>query len=114
MEEDDIAAAMGFSSFGAPKKRKFDHSTTPPRPAASASGANSMRLGARPKMSGEGKAEGEGENCDTTTILESTETDPKGKLKQPTTSGLAAFLIRGQALPERPPPPQERDRKSVV
>lgn len=46
-EEDiDIAAAMGFGSFGSTKKRKFEH-TTSPRAAVDASGANSTQLDIR-------------------------------------------------------------------
>lgn len=48
-EEDiDIAAAMGFGSFGASKKRKFDH-TKSPQAIIESSGANSTKLGVRTK-----------------------------------------------------------------
>jgi len=50
-EEDiDIAAAMGFGSFGGTKKRKYDH-TTSPQAADGASGANTTQLGARTRKS---------------------------------------------------------------
>ncbi|KAF2007829.1 hypothetical protein P154DRAFT_419058 [Amniculicola lignicola CBS 123094] len=59
MTEDDIAAAMGFSSFGSTKKRKYDQANSP-KPKADSSGANSTRLGVRPKASStEGEAEGQ-------------------------------------------------------
>ena len=51
----EIAAAMGFSSFGNPlsnKKRKFNHQDTfmdASKPKSSGTGANSMQLGARQK-----------------------------------------------------------------
>ncbi|KAF2853896.1 hypothetical protein T440DRAFT_292962 [Plenodomus tracheiphilus IPT5] len=49
-EEDmDIAAAMGFGSFGGTKKRKYDHTKSPKPTADDASGANSTQLGVRPK-----------------------------------------------------------------
>jgi hypothetical protein len=50
-EEDlDIAAAMGFGSFGGTKKRKFDQ-TNSPKAKADVSGANSTQLGVRTKKS---------------------------------------------------------------
>ncbi|KAK3080854.1 hypothetical protein LTS18_012503 [Coniosporium uncinatum] len=87
-----IAAAMGFSSFGAQtihKKRKYnDDSVTDvmAKPGAK-TGANNTELGVRRKP-------------------DSAAADPagalrtKGKTKQPAApSGLAAFLAHGQTLP---------------
>lgn len=49
-EEDiDIAAAMGFGSFGNTNKRKYDRTQSPIASADDASGANSTQLGVRPK-----------------------------------------------------------------
>lgn len=94
IEEDDMvaadmAAAMGFSSFGGNKKRKFDASNSPKSQPAG-KGANSIPLGVRTKTS-----EHEGDDS----VLQSTEAPkPKGKQKQPPTSALADFLARGQVL----------------
>jgi hypothetical protein len=113
MEEDDIEAAMGFSSFGGTKKRKFEHS---PKAKVGASGANSTQLGVRPRIF---KAEGDREDAsqelshpggEDGTVVESTEvvqpptTNSKGKLKQPAATGLGDFLARGQNLPDKPNP----------
>jgi hypothetical protein len=107
MEEDDIAAAMGFSSFGNQKKRKFDQATSPPKPRDSASGANSTRLGVRPKFAESDV--GQGQDSPTwkeSAVVESTEPTEgpvdKGKLKQAAATSLADFLARGQKLPEKP------------
>ncbi|RAR03270.1 hypothetical protein DDE82_005280 [Stemphylium lycopersici] len=105
-EEDnaDIAAAMGFASFGGTKKRKFDHANSP-KARADASGANSTKLGVRTKTA---SAE--------TGIVDVAGADFVGQTKQaqadssvgsedttlPTGSGLASFLARGQNLPEKP------------
>lgn len=87
-EEDiDIAAAMGFSSFGGTKKRKFDHENSP-KAKADASGANSTKLGVRTKKVASGEAD---------------EPEASESKKTPATdSGLASFLARGQTLPETP------------
>ncbi|KAF2819838.1 hypothetical protein CC86DRAFT_374952 [Ophiobolus disseminans] len=54
MDEDeydsDIAAAMGFSSFGGTKKRKHSRTASPKPAEADASGANSTKLGVRTKV----------------------------------------------------------------
>lgn len=47
-ENIDIAAAMGFGSFGGTKKRKYDQASSP-KSKADASGANSTKLGVRTK-----------------------------------------------------------------
>ncbi|EUC51285.1 hypothetical protein COCMIDRAFT_87 [Bipolaris oryzae ATCC 44560] len=87
-EEDiDIAAAMGFSSFGGAKKRKFDHENSP-KAKADASGANSTKLGVRTKKVASREAD---------------EPEAAASKKIPATdSGLASFLARGQTLPETP------------
>jgi hypothetical protein len=113
MEDEDIAAAMGFSSFGSKKKRKFDQAHSPPSKDDS-SGANSTPLGVRLKIAGGihggEDAIGEAEHMvnDSASILESTEavpppaTNAKGKPKYAATTGLAAFLAHGQSLPDKP------------
>lgn len=126
--DDEIAAAMGFSSFGHSKKRKFDQADSP-RTKPGASGANVTQLGVRPRI----VAKGEGAEVDAATeAVEHVEaTDPAGnasqsearyptsnatsdakgkskarqKQKQPAATGLAAFLSRGQTLPEKPSHP---------
>lgn len=100
-ENADIAAAMGFGSFGGTKKRKFDH-TNSPKAKADASGANSTKLGVRMK-----KAAG--------TEEEDSEVSPQSNAHagaqktQAAGSGLASFLARGQSLPDKPPGTQNTD-----
>jgi len=108
MEDDAIAAAMGFSSFGATKKRKYDQ-TNSPKPKADASGANATRLGVRSKVEADNPHEGSTHTIGSETSghsIESHEASAKHKTKQkqkqPAATGLAAFLSRGQDLPERP------------
>ncbi|KAF2688017.1 hypothetical protein K458DRAFT_415092 [Lentithecium fluviatile CBS 122367] len=120
--DDEVAAAMGFSSFGATKKRKFDQ-TGSPKAKVDASGANMTQLGVRPRV----VAKGEDAGADAATeIVETIEaTDPAGnasqseshprasstnakskgkdKQKQKAATGLADFLSRGHTLPEKPP-----------
>src|SRR5688500_2928203 len=89
-EEDvDIAAAMGFSSFGATKKRKFDQTARSPKGRADASGANSTELGVRPKRT---------ENI----IQTGPQPSAQPQAHSQPASGLADFLARGQSLPDRP------------
>ncbi|KAH7118778.1 hypothetical protein B0J11DRAFT_75124 [Dendryphion nanum] len=113
MEEDDIAAAMGFSSFGG-TKRKFDQ-TNSPKMKPGGSGANSTELGVRTKRSPQKEHEDD-HSQPITTETEYTPNDAfdpnitpsfkgKQKQKQAASSGLAGFLTRGQSLPERPPVP---------
>lgn len=119
MEDDEIAAAMGFSAFGAaPRKRKYDNSGSPPRPtASSSSGANTTRLGARPKMEdgASGHAQDSSVEDRDSAVVESTETAPypatnaRGKLKQPAATGLAAFLALGSTLPDEQPPTAQQE-----
>ncbi|KAH7390669.1 hypothetical protein BKA66DRAFT_41658 [Pyrenochaeta sp. MPI-SDFR-AT-0127] len=106
MEEDDveIAAAMGFASFGGTKKRKFDP-TNSPKAKADASGANSTKLGVRSKRTAGTREE---EVFQDTTISPAHQA-PQSQAQIPDTaqeatapSGLAAFLARGQTLPEGP------------
>ena len=114
VENDDIAAAMGFSSFGGTKKRKYDQ-TNSPKSKADASGANTTRLGMRPQADhGSNNLPATGDDASgletSNSVAESQETPAqdkpkqkqKQKQKQPAATGLAAFLSRGQDLPERP------------
>jgi hypothetical protein len=118
--DDEVAAAMGFSSFGGTKKRKFDQASSP-KAKLDASGANMTRLGVRPKIVAE--EEDVGPDAVTETVEDTEATDPAGsasqseshppasdtksksniKHKQPTATGLAAFLSRGHALPDKSP-----------
>ncbi|KAJ4303789.1 hypothetical protein N0V90_002690 [Kalmusia sp. IMI 367209] len=108
MENEDIAAAMGFSSFGGTKKRKYDQ-TTSPKAKVDASGANTTRLGVRTKLEPEAGNDLEYPSDAVDTInssraskSDSTSIKIQTKQKQPAAAGLAAFLNRGQELPERP------------
>tara|TARA_R110002003_G_scaffold243_1_gene17354 strand:+ start:2417 stop:2926 length:510 start_codon:yes stop_codon:yes gene_type:complete len=107
MDEDDdldIAAAMGFSSFGGPKKRKYDQTNSPKAPSMmDASGANSTELGVRPKKTANEDAEGL-EAAEGATATASTTTASIKKAPPPT--GLADFLARAQILPDKPPTAQ--------
>lgn len=106
MEEDDVAAAMGFSSFGGQKKRKFDQAGSPKGP--SSSGANSTRLGVRPKLAQEDAGEGLNNVEVQPSVAENaagTPTPPtntRRKPKQQAASSLADFLNRGHSLPDKP------------
>ncbi|KAH8727923.1 hypothetical protein GQ44DRAFT_648313 [Phaeosphaeriaceae sp. PMI808] len=106
MEEDelDIAAAMGFSSFGGTKKRKHDQ-TSSPKSKVDASGANSTALGARPKKSTDDFPE-QSSIEDHAAIDRDVPTphvaQPKKAQKPADPTGLAAFLARAQMLPETP------------
>ena len=109
MEEDDtdIAAAMGFSSFGGTKKRKYDQ-TNSPKPKVDASGANSTQLGVRTKKpASQGP---DGVDVDEATAEISTPApsvpQPKNAQKPAAATGLAEFLARAQSLPEKPPTAQ--------
>jgi hypothetical protein len=121
MEEDDIAAAMGFSSFGA-QKRKYEDRVLP-QDEASSSGANAEPLGVRPKMSSEAEPEPENEATEDMEIDAGDHMDAanfdaalpdrpkppkqkgKKKNKPPATSSLADFLTRGKYLDEHAPAP---------
>lgn len=99
-ENDEMAAMMGFSSFGGTKKRKFDQTKSPAKDDNSASGANSTELGVRTKASGNEKSDGEKASSASATTNASA-------------GGLASFLARGQALPEKPPAPTPVHRGST-
>lgn len=112
MEDEDIAAAMGFSSFGSAKKRKFDQTNSPKARAAGVSGANSTKLGVRPKTAAE--VQGQKVQATIDTVVSSTDaedaaqshshpttTKVEGKQKQPAATNLADFLARGQTLPDK-------------
>ncbi|KAJ4347012.1 uncharacterized protein N0V89_010946 [Didymosphaeria variabile] len=124
MEDDDVAAAMGFSSFGGTKKRKYDQ-TNSPKAKADASGANTTRLGVRSEAkadNSQGAVIHASSNPATESLQASVRPQYKQNPKQPAASGLAAFLSRGQDLPERPaatgedraagPPPQDSSNAS--
>jgi hypothetical protein len=89
-ENDEMAAMMGFSSFGGTKKRKFEQTKSPAQEDHSASGANSTELGVRTKAL----------NIDQPS---SGEVPSASAAMDSSAGGLAAFLARGQALPEKPP-----------
>ena len=91
-ENDEMAAMMGFSSFGGAKKRKFDQTSSPVKEEYSASGANSTELGVRTKALEQQPADSE----ENTTSTAATKQPPSG-------GGLASFLARGHALPAKPP-----------
>ncbi|KAJ4383480.1 hypothetical protein N0V86_001529 [Didymella sp. IMI 355093] len=93
-ENDEMAAMMGFSSFGGTKKRKFDQTKSPAKEEYSASGANSTELGVRSKAP-EPQPPG-GEEVPGAAATAATKPPPP-------TGGLASFLARGQALPAKPP-----------
>ncbi|KAI4953382.1 hypothetical protein J4E86_006925 [Alternaria arbusti] len=107
-ENDEIAAAMGFASFGGTKKRKFDHAASP-KAGPDASGANSTKLGVRSKkVANEDEINLDDAASDAVSDLTNPAPQPhhnapgKAKKSQPADSGLAAFLARGQNLPEKP------------
>ncbi|KAH7081599.1 hypothetical protein BKA63DRAFT_530590 [Paraphoma chrysanthemicola] len=102
-EEDDldIAAAMGFSSFGGAKKRKYDQTNSPKTPSVmDASGANSTELGVRPKKTASDDSEVAGPTTAGTKLSTSTK-------KAPPPTGLADFLARAQTLPDKPSTAQQ-------
>ncbi|KAK7180207.1 hypothetical protein DPSP01_012037 [Paraphaeosphaeria sporulosa] len=114
MEEDDIAAAMGFSSFGGTKKRKYDQ-TNSPKARADASGANTTLLGVRSKVKLDPSQEASDNGADPEASsygIESQQALAKNKTKekqeQPAATGLAAFLSRGQDIPGRPATEENR------
>jgi hypothetical protein len=104
-DNDDIAAAMGFASFGGTKKRKFDH-TNLPKAKADASGANSTQLGVRTKKAASAQ-ETETENTPTdhlnqaahafSSVQPETAPEPAGE------PGLADIIAYAQTLPDKPP-----------
>lgn len=106
-ENDEMAAIMGFSSFGG-TKRKHDQ-TNSPKSKADASGANATRLGVRSKV--EHKLDNSMESDigavdpeASVNVVEPREASTKSQTpdKQPAPMGLAAYLSRSQSLPEKP------------
>ncbi|KAH7410245.1 hypothetical protein DE146DRAFT_343211 [Phaeosphaeria sp. MPI-PUGE-AT-0046c] len=106
MDEDDdldIAAAMGFSSFGGTKKRKHDQ-TDSPQGKVGASGANTTELGVRTiRATGDEVDVGEANDTAASVSAPSSSVHRSKKKLQPPAAGLADFLARAQTLPERPP-----------
>lgn len=100
MEEDDmdIAAAMGFSSFGGTKKRKYDQSNSP-KAKVDASGANSTQLGVRTKKTTSNELENFGDSYDTADVSQ-TAPSMRNARKPAAATGLADFLARAQLVPE--------------
>lgn len=103
MEEEDvdIAAAMGFSSFGGAKKRKHDQ-TNSPKTKVDASGANSTQLGVRTK-----KIVMEETSVDTASASLAAPGSPSSSAQNRKAhtvggTGLASFLARAQSHTEQP------------
>lgn len=108
MDGEDIAAAMGFSSFGGTRKRKHDQ-TKSPKPKADASGANTTRLGQRSNKEAHVPQDHLCVTIDPEASAPASGThgvpihvEVEQNQKQPSATGLAAFLSRGQRLAERP------------
>jgi hypothetical protein len=107
-EDPDIAAMMGFGSFGGTKKRKYDQ-TNSPKSKIDASGANSTQLGVRMKPNSDevsldfGDDDASISNPTVEAQPQPTQTTarPKGKGKQPDATGLAAFLVHAQTIPDK-------------
>lgn len=104
-EEDmDIAAAMGFGSFGGTKKRKYDHASSPKAASKEdASGANTTQLGVRSKKVATDEL-GDGVLNDLNPVSAPTTSIHKSKQapKPAAATGLADFLARAQTLPDKP------------
>ncbi|KAH5268317.1 hypothetical protein HBI71_068460 [Parastagonospora nodorum] len=104
-EEDlDIAAAMGFGSFGGTKKRKYDHASSPKAASKEdASGANTTQLGVRTKKVATEELDDAAMNDDANQIsAPATSTQKPNKAPKPAAaSGLADFLARAQTLPDK-------------
>ncbi|ORY04300.1 hypothetical protein BCR34DRAFT_491675 [Clohesyomyces aquaticus] len=98
----EIAAAMGFSSFGG-TKRKYDD-THSPKSKATSSGANTTKLGVRSKLAPEDEhsceAGSEIRDPESDTVTADGSTKPA---KVPEATGLAAFLSRGKDLESSKP-----------
>ncbi|KAG9185979.1 hypothetical protein G6011_02535 [Alternaria panax] len=106
-ENDEIAAAMGFASFGGTKKRKFDHSPKATPDANDASGANSTALGVRTKkVASAGDVEFDVDNLSSGSAQAQSSASARQNKNQTADSGLAGFLARGQNLPD--------ERSSVI
>lgn len=111
--DSDIAAAMGFSSFGGTKKRKYDQSNSPKPAKADASGANSTQLGVRIKNTANKVSEND--RSEDEILVDATASQagiPSKKAQKPAAAtGLADFLARAQTLPEKPPNVHQVDHK---
>lgn len=110
-EEDDmdIAAAMGFSSFGGTKKRKYDQAGSPKAPTeADASGANTTELGVRMKKINNNELELDDvdEIMEIAAASSPSKHEAKDSSKPAAATGLADFLARAQTLPDKPPAAQ--------
>jgi hypothetical protein len=108
-EDPDIAAMMGFGSFGGTKKRKYDQ-TNSPNSKIDASGANSTQLGVRMKSNPDEVSLDFDDDVVSINIpiakvqpQSTPTTKSKGRGKQPEATGLAAFLAHAKLLPENPP-----------
>ncbi|KAF2711791.1 hypothetical protein K504DRAFT_475540 [Pleomassaria siparia CBS 279.74] len=123
-EDPDIAAMMGFGSFGGTKKRKFDQ-TNSPKSKFDTSGANSTQLGVRTKPDPEDEKQKLYVTRDAT-ITNNSRDDAqsqlhgsefkgkgKGKAKLPEVSGLAAFLAHAHTLPENTPASEQTTNLSA-
>ena len=114
-ENADIAAAMGFASFGGTKKRKFDHANSPKaRPDVNdASGANSTKLGVRTKKVASAE-DIDAEDLSSGFVHQEAQAQSnapsRSKANQTADSGLASFLARGQDLPEHAPTTESASR----
>jgi hypothetical protein len=108
-EEDmDIAAAMGFGSFGGTKKRKYDQTNSPKAASKEdASGANTTQLGVRTKKPATEDPDVADADNATTHIASTSSQTPKNTQKPPAATGLADFLARAQTLPDNPTTMQE-------
>jgi hypothetical protein len=99
-ENDEIAAAMGFASFGG-TKRKYDHTNSPKaKAAADASGANSTKLGVRMKTMGSAE-ETKVADAPANSINQMSHALSSAQLgnapKPAGGSGMAEFLVRPQS-----------------
>ncbi len=108
MEDDEIdpeiAAAMGFSSFGGTKKRKYDNRQSP-KPKPDASGANATEIGVRAKkVAG---AEGTGAGVSHTGFLSTLE--PNNGRDASTASALETSSTQDQAPSNQVPSPEEAE-----
>jgi hypothetical protein len=105
----DIAAAMGFSSFGGTKKRKYDQTGSPKAPTeADASGANTTELGVRTKKINNDELDLDDVDIDmdTATAPSASKHQAKNTKKPEAAAGLADFLARAQTLHDKPPTTQ--------
>jgi hypothetical protein len=102
----DIAAAMGFCSFGGTKKRKYDQ-TDSPKAKIGASGANTTQLGMRTKKAANDDSVNTGNVTGSTPTTNASLQQEMNTQKLPAATGLADFLARAHTLPEKPQHEQE-------